>query len=145
MKSVKLCLAGMCCFSALWAGVTARGQDGPVRTGKPVDKVPANGIFCLLEGDKTDRPVRNLAERSCWTNPNVDGVALRTFWDKVEPENGKFDWSHFDEGVRLASRHHKRLTIAVAAGIHTPAWHTKRAFRGLRSASRRTSCRTRMP
>jgi hypothetical protein len=85
-------------------------------------KASTTGIFCLFEGDRVDRPVRNLAGRPCWTSPNVDGIALRTFWDKVEPENGKFDWSHFDQGVALARQHHKRLALSVAAGVHTPAW-----------------------
>src|SRR5260370_37995940 len=41
-------------------------------------------------------------------NPNVDGIALRSFWNHLEPAHGIYDWSVLDQP----------LVQAVAAGQH---------------------------
>lgn len=85
-------------------------------------KAPPTGIFALMEGDRIERPVRNLAGHSFWASPNVAGVTLRTFWNKVEPARGEWNWMLFDEGLELARQHNKRLGLSLAAGAATPAW-----------------------
>jgi hypothetical protein len=90
--------------------------------GQAADKRSAAGIFCLLRADSVARPFENLAGQPCWTNPNVQGVSLRSHWNKVEPSEGDFDWSFFDEGVRLAIQHHKKIGMLVTAGVTTPDW-----------------------
>ena len=47
---------------------------------------------------------------------------VRSHWDKIEPVEGKCDWQHFDEALRLAVRHHKQIGLSVAAGVFTPSW-----------------------
>jgi hypothetical protein len=55
-------------------------------------------------------------------NPNVDGIALRTSWDALEPAEGGFNWSLLDGEVGRARTHHKHISLSVEAGFHTPAW-----------------------
>ena len=90
--------------------------------GQSVRKASATGIFCLLAADRVERPFPDLASEPCWTNPNVQRVSLRSNWDKIEPSDGKFDWTFFDEGVRLAAQHHKKISMSITAGVTTPAW-----------------------
>ena len=90
--------------------------------GESVMKTSAKGIFCLLVPDTVERPFPNLAGQPCWTNPYVQGVSLRSNWSTVEPSEGKFDWSFFDEGIALAARHHKNVALYVTAGVTTPNW-----------------------
>ena len=80
------------------------------------------GIFCLTRGDIVEHPNRQLARMPCWTNPNVDGVTLRTRWNKIEPAPGRADWTFFDAGLTLAHKHHKRVALSVTAGQFAPAW-----------------------
>ena len=90
--------------------------------GRAAEKSSATGILCLLKPDSVPHPFVDLAREPCWTNPNIQGVSLRSQWNKVEPSEGKFDWSFFDEGVRLAAQHHKKLGMLVIAGVATPDW-----------------------
>ncbi len=85
-------------------------------------KAAPTGIFALMEGDRIERPVRNLAGHSFWASPNVAGVTLRTFWSKVEPARGEWNWMLFDQGLELARQHNKRLGLSLAAGATTPVW-----------------------
>jgi acetyl esterase/lipase len=87
-----------------------------------IAKAAPVGIFALMEGDRVERPVRNLAGHGFWNNPNVAGVTLRTFWSKVEPAPQEWNWMLFDEGLELARNHNKRLGLSLAAGAATPEW-----------------------
>jgi hypothetical protein len=90
--------------------------------GQTAKKASAVGIMCLLRGDSFERPFQDLAHDPCWSNPNVQGVSLRSNWSKIEPVEGQFDWAFFDEGVRLAARAHKKIAMCVVAGVTTPSW-----------------------
>jgi len=87
-----------------------------------VQKSRATGIFCLPSGDTVENPYLDLAGNSCWTSPNVSGLALRSCWDKMEPAKGSFDWTFFDQAITLAKKYHKKLSFSVDAGADTPAW-----------------------
>lgn len=87
-----------------------------------VGKVAPTGIFYLLKSNSIEHPFEDLASDPSWTNPNVQGVAMRSQWSKVEPSERSYDWSFFDEGVRLAAQHHKKISMSVTAGVTTPNW-----------------------
>jgi hypothetical protein len=55
-------------------------------------------------------------------NTNVDGVALRTAWDTLEPAEGEFDWSLVDREIEVAKAHGKEVSLSVVAGFRTPQW-----------------------
>ncbi|PYJ64373.1 MAG: hypothetical protein DME76_20305, partial [Verrucomicrobia bacterium] len=60
------------------------------------------------------------------TNPYVQGIALRTHWNRVEPHEhadaNDFYWDYLDQGVALAAAHGKKVSISVQAGVETPQW-----------------------
>ena len=83
-------------------------------------KASASGIIYLLKADRPDSPSRDLAKEPCWTNPYVQGVLLRTFWNKIQPREGAIDWSFFDQGVALAAQYDKKVGLLITAGVTTP-------------------------
>jgi Beta-galactosidase len=98
-------------------------QDGASSTPKtPAIKSLPTGIYDLLPGDTVNTPYTGISTDSCWTNPNVTGVCLRTDWGKVEPAKGKFDWAFFDQGISAAAAHHKLVALTVYSGKKTPEW-----------------------
>ena len=60
------------------------------------------------------------------TNPYVQGIALRTHWNRVEPHEhadaNDFYWDYLDQGVALAAAAGKKVSISVQAGVETPQW-----------------------
>jgi len=60
--------------------------------------------------------------KAVYSNPAVDGIALRTEWDKIETSNGVYDWSYLDRNIAAAAAAGKKVSISVAAGVTTPSW-----------------------
>ena len=89
-----------------------------------IQKSTPTGIWCLLPSYSYKHPdqMDRLNNTPCWTNPNVDGIVLRADWDKIEPTEGKIDFSYFDRGLELAKKYNKRIEILVPAGKHSPEW-----------------------
>ena len=96
-----------------------------------IQKSTPTGIWCLLPSYSYKHPdqMDRLNNTTCWTNPNVDGIVLRADWDKIEPTEGKIDFSYFDRGLDLAKKYNKRIEILVPAGKHSPQWSTPLAPR----------------
>jgi hypothetical protein len=82
-------------------------------------KDSAHGIYSL-----TKIADRHLSDDQSWTNPNITGVIIRTWWKFVEPSPQTFDWSYIDQGLALAQNknHNKKIAITVVAGLHSPDW-----------------------
>jgi hypothetical protein len=83
-------------------------------------KDTAKGIFVLIKGDLVGQDV-NLSTKN-WSNPNTTGLRIRTVWDKVEPKEGAYDFSHFEQGLQLAQASGKLLAISVSVGDNAPSW-----------------------
>ena len=94
--------------------------DNPNSSGDPTDtegmKAGPKGVACLMN------PNEYLPNNTCWTNPNVKIVALRSHWRLIEASPGVYDWSYFDQAVALAKQHGKKISMSVDAGIDSPAW-----------------------
>jgi hypothetical protein len=118
--SARTKLFALSVLTSLAAAAGSGGQEKPPRAA-PAKARPA-GIFYLLEPHSRDHRIRQLDNRQGWKNPNVAGVTLRIHWSVLEPREGKFDWSFFDAGVKVARQRHKRLGLSVQAGIQTPDW-----------------------
>src|SRR5258705_12198734 len=60
------------------------------------------------------------------TTPLVQGIALRTHWNRVEPHEhadaNDFYWDYLDEGVARAAAAGKKVSISVQAGVESPQW-----------------------
>ena len=55
-------------------------------------------------------------------NLKITGVSMRTYWNKIEPERGKHDWTFLDNVVAKAREHGKRVKLFVLFGVGVPAW-----------------------
>ena len=75
-----------------------------------------NGLYALGSAMHPEIPAAALA------NPAVDGIALRFFWDQLEPSEGAFDWAPMDRAIGSARAHGKKVSFSVTPGVHTPAW-----------------------
>jgi hypothetical protein len=74
-----------------------------------------NGVYAVGIPDGDIQP-KMLSES------NVDGIALRVTWKKIEPADNRFDWAHLDKQVAAAAGAGKKISLSVTAGTHTPAW-----------------------
>ena len=87
---------------------------------------PMIGLFFLENADALGQPPYNWDADEGLTNPLVQGIALRTHWNRVEPHEhanaDDFYWDYLDEGVRLAAERGKKVSISVQAGVETPQW-----------------------
>jgi len=52
----------------------------------------------------------------------VDGALVDAYWNEIESKPGVYDWTILDRWVQRVVTLHKRLSIAVLAGLYTPKW-----------------------
>src|SRR5882724_9646501 len=87
---------------------------------------PMIGIMYLENADSLGDPIHDWSRDPAPTNPYVQGIALRTHWDRVEPHEhadpNDFYWDYLDQGVAFAAAHGKKVSISVTAGVTTPQW-----------------------
>jgi hypothetical protein len=74
-----------------------------------------NGVYDLV------RPNAAIAAEAL-TNPNVDGVSLRTYWNSVETADGVYNWGYLDQQIAAAGAAGKKISLSVKAGVNTPSW-----------------------
>jgi hypothetical protein len=80
-------------------------------------KNTAHGIYSL-----TRINAAHLSDDPSWTDPNITGVIVRTWWKHVQPIQGTFQWGYLDQGLKLARKYHKKLGFTVVAGQWSPDW-----------------------
>jgi glycosyl hydrolase family 42 (putative beta-galactosidase) len=74
------------------------------------------GVYALIKGNAP-------TGRSVLSNPDVDGISLRTGWKEVEPSEDSYNWSYFDAEIAKAKNAGKKVLIRVAdGGANIPAW-----------------------
>jgi hypothetical protein len=98
------------------------GFAGMARAADPGLKIGPAGIVCLVHGNSPELALTNLADDPGWTNPEVKGFLIRDRWNLVEPSEGKFNFSVFDQSVALARKYHKFVGLGICAGRATPDW-----------------------
>ncbi len=64
--------------------------------------------------------------------PFIDGWLVRPLWDKVEPAEGKYDWTYIDREIATAKRLQKKITLMVLGGPQTPEWVYQAGARSFR-------------
>src|SRR6266480_3414710 len=87
---------------------------------------PMIGLMYLENADSLGDPIHDWSKDPAPTNPYVQGIALRTHWDRVEPHEhanaDDFYWNYLDQGVAFAAAHGKKVSISVTAGVTCPQW-----------------------
>lgn len=86
-----------------------------IMTGPPAWCATIRGVFAL--GDP-NRPI----PAAIFSNPRIDGIALRYFWNVIEPGEGQFNWAPIDAELAQAAAHHKLVSLGVTPGAFTPDW-----------------------
>jgi hypothetical protein len=82
------------------------------------------GIVNLSTGEMyppDSATISNLTKRP-WTNPNIDGMRVKTFWSYVQPAENTYDWTGPDEALRQGTEHGKFIALSVCAGDNSPDW-----------------------
>ena len=80
----------------------------------PAARAEPWGVFSLTHGAAPrDEAV---------ARPYVRGASVRAYWRDLEPQEGRFDWTLFDETLARAQRHGKKAAFRVMNGTGTPEW-----------------------
>src|SRR5438876_3702896 len=112
--------------SSLSAIVAAIGLCASNHADAQSQGAPMIGIMYLENADSLGDPIHDWSTDPALTNPYVQGIALRTHWDRVEPHEhanaDDFYWDYLDQGVAFAAAHGKKVSISVTAGVTCPQW-----------------------
>jgi hypothetical protein len=52
----------------------------------------------------------------------VTGYSIRTSWRRLEPKQGKYNWTYIDQSIALAKQKGKYVVLRVLAGMESPDW-----------------------
>src|SRR5438552_6852928 len=112
--------------SSLSALIAAIGFSASNHADAQSQAPPMIGIMYLENADSLGDPIHDWSTDPALTNPYVQGIALRTHWDRVEPHEhadpNDFYWDYLDQGVAAAAAHGKKVSISVTAGVTCPQW-----------------------
>jgi hypothetical protein len=102
-----------CAFAVATAGQTPIFADigPPIRTGLWVTQ------RCPRDTNELNRVAAGLAK-----NHNLSGVCLHFFWNDLEKEPGKPDFSMLDKTVAEFRRLGMKYELGFGPGAHTPKW-----------------------
>jgi hypothetical protein len=120
LASVRLFWASIavCCASACGGG----GEGNAAIVSAPAAAPPAASsagpaqAFALMDsGDGA------AAFNTYLALGTVDGVAVRTSWQALEPARGSYDWSMVDAAASAASSRGKKFALHVLSSVYAPA------------------------
>ena len=73
-------------------------------------------MFALIKGSAP-------TGSSVLSNPDVDGISLRTGWEDVNPSEDVYDWHYFDTEIQKATNAGKKVLIRIVeGGTNIPQW-----------------------
>ncbi|HKF93696.1 MAG TPA: hypothetical protein VKB96_03670, partial [Gammaproteobacteria bacterium] len=111
---------------ALSAAVAASLLYGSNHAEAQSQPAPMIGLFFLENADALGQPAYKWDKDKGLDNPYVQGIAMRTHWNRVEPHEhanaDDFYWDYLDDGIAAAAAHGKKVSISVQAGVETPQW-----------------------
>ena len=105
--------------TAVPAAPTQAPQPPPQPTSEPAPEPSQPGkVFALMDVGDSTAVLDDFAARAM-----VDGLAFRTSWSMLEPEQGFYDWSGLDAAFDRVRERGKQLTLHVGvASIGVPKW-----------------------
>ena len=104
---------------ALLASACGGGSDGDAPAPpQPVSPPQVSKVFALMDvGDST------ALLDSFAAHATVDGLAFRTSWKALEPQNGGYNWTTLDAAFDTVRARGKQLTLHVgASSLGIPNW-----------------------
>ena len=109
LRRLALCLALL---------ASACGSDTSSAPGQPVSPDQVSKVFALMDiGDSTS-VLDGFAARA-----TVDGLAFRTSWRVLEPQDGVYNWTTLDDAFDTVRARGKQLTLHVGvSSIGIPNW-----------------------
>ena len=112
LRRLALCLA--CLASACGGG----SGDMPLAVVPPPASPQTGKVFALMDVGDTASVLDDFAARA-----TVDGLAFRTAWRVLEPQDGVYDWTTLDAAFDTVRARGKALTLHVgASSIGVPRW-----------------------
>lgn len=117
-------------------GISARQSNGDMphlrRQGKSAQMIVHNRPFLMLGGELGNSSASSLAYmRPIWPKlrqMHVNTLLTPVYWELMEPEEGRFDFSLIDSLVHSARQHHIRLVLLWfgswknSMSCYAPAW-----------------------
>jgi len=98
--------------------VQAASPSQPVLPVQPVSPVQVTKVFALMDVGDSASVLDGFAARA-----TVDGLAFRTSWGVLEPQDGVYDWTTLDAAFDTVRVRSKQLTLHVgASSIGVPRW-----------------------
>ncbi|HQU99514.1 MAG TPA: beta-galactosidase [Bacteroidia bacterium] len=73
------------------------------------------GIWCWAQW-------REAVPLSIYQNKNITGVSLAFYWQDMEPQPGRYDFTRLNTELSKCVAHNKKAGISVAAGAKAPQW-----------------------
>ncbi|OFW87343.1 MAG: hypothetical protein A3B66_08235 [Alphaproteobacteria bacterium RIFCSPHIGHO2_02_FULL_46_13] len=76
-------------------------------------------FFALMDPRDGDTDYKRFLSLS-----SVDGIAVRTSWDLLEPQDNRYDWSSIDKPLSIAAEKNKKVTLHIIASSYSspPSW-----------------------
>lgn len=112
------CLLGFTLLTASCTGNSGQAQNSTIGEVKAENRYP-EGVYALFKANKNfdTRIVDSVLKSGL-----IDGVTLRTWWHKVEPQPNNYDWSYLEEQIQIAKSHSLKTKIIILTGAVTPKW-----------------------
>jgi hypothetical protein len=95
-------------------------NDSPAAPAPSTPAEQTSKVFALMDVGDSAQVLDSFAIRS-----TVDGLAFRTAWGALEPQDGIYDWTTLDAALDTVRARGKQLTLHVgASSIGLPRWLT---------------------
>ncbi len=113
------CLSSLFAFFLLFSNLSFSGAAEISASAASQSSPPAlslddiSGVYCITADRMFNDPIWDL---------KITGVSVRTYWNKVEPEKGKYDWTFLDNVVARGREKNKKVKLFVLFGSGVPQW-----------------------
>lgn len=119
-KNINLWLRWQVVMLALLTSACGGGSGGGSTStpAEPTQPAQLSKVFALMDVGDAKSVLDDFAARA-----TVDGLAFRTAWRVLEPQDGGYDWSTLDAAFDAVRARGKQLTLHVgASSVGIPSW-----------------------
>ena len=106
----------LCCFTLCLILMASACDGGSDDTSQPPNQ--SAKVFALMEIGDSESVLDNFAAQEM-----VDGLAYRTSWRVLEPQDGVFNWTTLDAAFDIVRAYGMQLTLHVGvSSVGLPSW-----------------------